>query len=106
VIYLEKYNITFLNKKDCIGEVIFFNLNKNMTNKIIVLDNATPVMAPELVNAKGFIVETGGILSHFAIFARELNVCCIKLENAANILSDSMKIHIDSQNNKLEVLGT
>ncbi|VVB80719.1 Phosphoenolpyruvate synthase [uncultured archaeon] len=44
---------------------------------IIVTQNSNPEMSPLLYKSKGIITEVGGLMSHLAVVAREIQVPCI-----------------------------
>ncbi len=85
----------FLNKKELQGEIVIYNSNIDISNKIVVVETTNPFMAPQLVNSIGLIVESGGLLSHTAIFARELNIPCVRIENATKLFKNGQKIEIN-----------
>lgn len=93
----------FLNKKPISGEISFYNPQIDLTDKIVVLEFTTPLMAPYLVNAKAIIVERGGILSHTAIFARELDIPAYRIENATKIFKTGQKVEI-KENGEVVIL--
>lgn len=47
--------------------------------RIFMSEIITPEMSLDLLNAKGFIVTKGGLLSHIAIYSRELGVPAVKI---------------------------
>jgi|GEM_PF-5383439 len=89
------YPVELLNPIPCEGEIILFKQGTKLSGKVVVLDMLIPTISPEFVDAKGIIVEKGGILSHSAIFARELNISCIRLKDATKILRNRQKIILD-----------
>ncbi len=64
------------------------------SGEIIVAKLITPIDCLKIVNAKGIIVEEGGKLSHIAIYARELGIPCIRLENATQLIPPGRMVKI------------
>ncbi len=77
------------------AEGIVATLGDETDNKIVVAKRITPLDSFKVVNALGIIVEEGGMLSHIAIYARELGIPCVKLDNATKLLPKCslVKIH-------------
>ena len=60
---------------------------------------------PALKKASAVITDIGGLLSHAAISARELNIpCIVGVENATKILKTGDKIEIDIKNGSIKKL--
>ncbi len=62
--------------------------------EIIVAKRVTPLDSLKVVNAKGIILEEGGKLSHIAIYARELEIPCVRLPNATRLIPISSRVKI------------
>ncbi len=68
-----------------------------------------PLLRPELVSllsrAAAFVTEQGGITSHAAILARELNIpCLVNVRGAVSSLSDGLTAEIDADHGIMRVL--
>ena len=56
---------------------------------IILIHSADPDYLPYVTRCKGIIAERGGVLSHTAILARELNIpCVVGVSNASLVIKD------------------
>ena len=69
---------------------------------IVVAPYTTPVMNVILLSAKGIVCETGGLTTHAAIIARDLNIPC--LMNVKNILAEvknGQDIELNTENNEV-----
>ncbi|MCG3179533.1 MAG: Prodigiosin synthesizing transferase PigC [Phycisphaerae bacterium] len=62
---------------------------------ILVCPSTDPGWTPLFVNARGLIVERGGILSHGAIVARDFGIPAVVCENATKLLRDGGRITVD-----------
>ncbi|MFA4907399.1 MAG: PEP-utilizing enzyme [archaeon] len=66
---------------------------------ILVCKQTNPAYSTLLMRSKGVIAEIGGIVSHAAIIARELEIpCIVGAENATQILKEGQKIVLDATN--------
>ena len=63
---------------------------------ILVCPSTDPGWTPLFVNARGLIVERGGILSHGAIIAREFGIPAVVLEAATERIADGSQIELDA----------
>lgn len=64
---------------------------------IIVAAFTTPVIARAIISSAGVICEKGGLTSHGAIIARELNIpCLVSAKNALAILHDGQSVILDA----------
>lgn len=60
---------------------------------IVVADSTIPEYLPELLDAKGIVTASGGLLSHSAILSRESNIpTIIGVERIDEILKDGQEI--------------
>ncbi len=105
-ILLSKPN--FITDKKVDGELVFLNdkKNKNIKNKIIVIENADPgfdwVFSQKI---KGLITKYGGVNSHMSIRCEELQVPAIigfGEDNYRQILKEK-KIFYDCKNQKIGI---
>jgi len=62
--------VIVLNTHDSLDK----NLKKKVKNKIVVSQMIQPRILPLISTCKGFVTDEGGVLSHAAIIARELNI--------------------------------
>lgn len=63
---------------------------------ILVTNMTNPDFTPFMGRVMAIITNTGGVLSHAAIVARELGVPCVTgTENATTVLKDGVKVTVD-----------
>ena len=98
----------FITDKKIEGELVFLNdkKNKNIKNKIIVIENADPgfdwIFSQKI---KGLITKYGGVNSHMSIRCEELQVPAIigfGEDNYLQILKEK-KIFYDCKNQKIGI---
>jgi len=71
---------------------------------ILVCDFTTPDFVMHMQNAAAIVTNRGGILSHAAIIARELQKpCIVATENATHILKDGDIVEVDATKGIVEV---
>ncbi|BAZ46604.1 PEP-utilizing protein mobile region [Chondrocystis sp. NIES-4102] len=71
-------------------------------NSILVTKSILPKHLPLLEQVKGIITETGGITSHGAIVARELNIpAVVQVADATHILQTDVKVLLDGDEGKI-----
>ncbi len=70
---------------------------------ILVCPSTDPGWTPLFVNAKGLIVERGGVLSHGAIVAREFGIPAVVLEDATQRIPDGAAIELDANHGTVTV---
>jgi len=84
------------NLKDKAVVMKEFDPSANFNNKIVVTSHTDPGWSLVFPFIKGLVVERGGMLSHAAIVARELNIpCIVGVENATNIINSLETIELD-----------
>ncbi len=72
-------------------------MNKMNQGEILVSETTDPDLMPVLAKASAVITDTGGLLSHAAITARELNIACIVGTGiASKILKNGDTVEIDT----------
>ncbi|MDD4902404.1 MAG: PEP-utilizing enzyme [Patescibacteria group bacterium] len=72
---------------------------------ILVAGMTHPEFLPLLKKSAGFVTDSGGILSHAAISARELRKpCVIGTNNATKLLKDGDLIEVDANNGSVRIL--
>ena len=91
----EGYARVILNPKDD-------NLKKG---EILVTKFTDPGWTPLFINAKGLILEVGGLLTHGAIVAREYGIpALVGLENATTLIKTGDYIRINADKGYVEIL--
>ena len=77
----------------------------NFEGKILVTCQTDPGWTVVFPLLKGIVVERGGMLSHAAIVARELNIpCIVGVQQATDFLSTDMRIVLNLQNGSIQRL--
>ena len=82
---IEGETIIILSKKD---------LDKNISNKIIVSKEISLDMLSKMYVVKGIIVENGSVLSHVSIFLREIGIPMVKIKDATKIYKTGTIVNI------------
>ncbi|HSQ89943.1 PEP-utilizing enzyme, partial [Romboutsia sp.] len=78
------------------------NLKKG---EILVTKFTDPGWTPLFINAKGLILEVGGLLTHGAIVAREYGIpALVGLENATTLIKTGDYIRINADKGYVEIL--
>lgn len=63
---------------------------------ILVTSITNPLFTPAIMKASAIVTDLGGILSHPAIIARELNIpAVVGTEKATQVLKDGVEITVD-----------
>ncbi len=71
-------------------------------NSILVTNNITPQNLALIKQVKGIITETGGLTSHGAIIARELNIpAIVNAVDATTILQDDVEVFLSGDEGKV-----
>ncbi len=91
--------------KGRIRKVLTIGDVKKVSNEdIIVVKDNSPLLSLAFLKAKAIISEKGGLLSHLAIVAREMNKpCLLGVEKASSILKDGDKVVLDCKNGEVIV---
>ncbi len=72
---------------------------------ILVCPSTDPAWVPLMIRARGLVVETGGVLSHGAIVARELGLPAVgALTYATQVLHDGKHLRVDGTAGTVTVL--
>jgi phosphohistidine swiveling domain-containing protein len=71
---------------------------------ILVCPSTDPGWTPLFVNARGLIVERGGVLSHGAIVARDFGIPAVVCEHATRRIPDGARIEIDGHRGAIVLL--
>jgi len=74
-------------------------------NYVLVCTSTDPGWTPLFVNARGVIVERGGMLSHGAIVARDFGIPCVALANATKLIPNGAEIRVDGNRGHVELVG-
>ncbi len=73
---------------------------------ILVCASTDPAWVPLLVNARGLVMETGGVLSHGAIIARDFGLPAIGgVADAQRRLKTGQRLRLDGASGKITVLS-
>lgn len=82
-----------------------FDASVDYTDKIIVTCQTDPGWTILFPFIRGIIVERGGMLSHAAIVARELNIpCIIGVDHATDVIETDMTLILDLQRGSIQHL--
>lgn len=73
---------------------------------VLVCPSTDPGWTPLFLNARGLIVERGGVLSHGAIVARDFGIPAIVCPDATKQLKDGDRIRIDGNAGRVDVLNS
>jgi pyruvate,water dikinase len=72
------------------------DLSKVEYGDILVVKYSNPAWTVGMVRAGALISETGGVISHAAIVAREMGLpCIVAVENATTIFKDGQRVKVD-----------
>jgi pyruvate,water dikinase len=73
---------------------------------ILVTSMTTPVWTPVFANAAGIITDSGGMLSHPAIVAREMGIpAVVGTGQASFVLQDGQWVRLDGTTGQVQILG-
>lgn len=72
---------------------------------ILVCPSTDPGWTPLFINARGLIVERGGILSHGAIVARDFGIPAVVCPNATRLIPNGAAIRVDGNLGRVHVVG-
>ena len=71
----------------------------------MVAETTDPECMPGLLKAAAIVTDVGGLLSHAAIVARELNVpCVIATGNASKVLKTGDMVEVDANTGVVRIL--
>lgn len=72
---------------------------------IFLAVSTNPSMSFQMANSKAVVTQRGGLLSHAAIFCRELGIpCVVGVENLLEIIKDGSLIIVDGDKGTIEVV--
>ena len=81
------------------------DMNGMEEKSILVTTTTDPEFIPAIKKSSAIITDIGGLLSHAAISARELNIpCIVGTENATKILKNGDVIEVDIENGLIKKL--
>ncbi|MBP6945210.1 hypothetical protein KBB85_04270, partial [Patescibacteria group bacterium] len=81
------------------------DMSKVSVGDILVSISTQPDLIPAMKKAAGFVTDQGGVTSHAAIVAREMNKpCVIGTKHASKVLKDGMKVEVDANKGVVRVL--
>jgi pyruvate,water dikinase len=72
---------------------------------ILVCPSTDPGWTPLFINARGLIVERGGILSHGAIVARDFGIPAVVCPNATRLIQNGATIRVDGNHGTVQVVN-
>lgn len=74
--------------------------------EILVVTTTTPAWTPLFPSLAGLVTETGGILCHAAVVAREYDVpAVVGVERATRIIRDGARIRVDGSTGMVEIMA-
>ena len=73
-------------------------------NYILVCPSTDPGWTSLFVNARGLIVERGGVLSHGAIVARDFGIPAVVCPGATSRIKDGTRVRLDGNSGKILLL--
>jgi len=74
------------------------------TDYILVCPSTDPGWTPLFINARGLIVERGGILSHGAIVARDFGIPAVVCPNATRLIQPGQTIRVDGNRGVIQIV--
>jgi pyruvate,water dikinase len=81
------------------------NEKKLLHGEILVARATDPGWTPLFINAKGIILEIGGVLQHGAVVAREYGIPCVSgVDDATHLLKDGQLVEVDGSNGIIRIL--
>ena len=89
-----------------VGNAVFIEKTLEVPEgSIAVVSNLTPELTPLIFGCKAVVIEAGGILTHGAIVARELEIpCIVGVENAMKLIKENQKIEVDAEKGLITIL--
>jgi pyruvate,water dikinase len=73
-------------------------------NYILVCPSTDPGWTPLFVNARGLVMERGGVLSHGAIVARDFGIPAVVCAGAMKRIKDGSQLHLDGNRGMIHLL--
>ena len=82
-----------------------FSIPPRVDFDILVASHTDPGWTALIALAKGLVIEHGGVLSHAAIVARELNIpAVIGVARATDLLKDNVYVEINGSNGSIKII--
>jgi pyruvate,water dikinase len=75
------------------------------TDYILVCPSTDPAWTVLFINARGLVVERGGLLSHGAIVARDFGIPAVTCPDATNRIKNGEMIRVDGNIGRITLLG-
>jgi phosphohistidine swiveling domain-containing protein len=72
---------------------------------ILVCPSTDPGWTPLFINARGLVVERGGILSHGAIVARDFGIPAVVCPNATRLIANGARIRVDGNQGRVQIVS-
>ena len=89
----------------CVASTPEDAVTRRTPGAVLVIATTAPAHDPALTLAAAIVTETGGLLSHAAIAARELNIpAVIGAPNATTAISDGDLIEVDPIAGRVRIL--
>lgn len=77
-------------------------LPKVELGNILVVKTSNPAWTVGMLKSSALISETGGIISHVAIVAREMGIpCVVAVENATRLFKDGQKVRVNGNTGEI-----
>lgn len=89
------------------GYVKIYSKDKKFSSSdLLVAESTTPEMSLEILKAGAVATHHGGLLSHAAIFCREINKpCVVGIKDLLLRVQEGVKVHLDGKLGTLEILN-
>ena len=86
---------------------VTYDANDPPTGSVLVTTTLSPGLGPLLPRLQGIVSETGSVLSHLAILAREARVpTVVGYTGATNDLPEGVVVHVDGETGQVTIEGT
>jgi pyruvate,water dikinase len=72
--------------------------------EILVTNSTDPGWTPIFMIIKGIVLETGGLLAHGSMLAREYGFPAVQLEDAMQLIPDGARISVDGDAGVVRIL--
>lgn len=83
------------------------DMQKVRVGDVLVSIATQPDLIPAMKKAIGFVTDQGGVTSHAAIVAREMNKpCVIGTKCATKVLKDGMRVEVDANKGVVRILSS
>lgn len=86
--------------------IMYRRMDEMKKGDILVSETTEPIMMPAFYKAVAVVTDTGGMLSHAAITARELDLpCIVGTGHASKVLKDGDMIEVDAEKGTVKILN-